>query len=387
MARRRYQRGSVSKRGGVWIGRWREDVVDAGGAVRRIKKSQVLGDCSKMTQRLAQREMDRLTQTVNSVSYKPTLVATFGQFAERWQATMLPQYRASTQLTMRVHISSHIMPAFGNTAMSEINAEVVQAWVVTLKLMPSTISRVLTTLKAMWATAKEWGYVNHSLSGRIKLPQALHKEPRMLSIQDVKRLLEIAPEPMNTITRTAYETGLRIGEVLGLRGCDVHLDEGFIAVRQAIWHCAVQPTKTAHSIRAIPASPSLIAKLGKLASAETQEALLFHTASGRPYSQSNLLRTWHKLLRNAGLPQCGFHTMRHGNASWMAVNNVPTRIAQERLGHSDPRMTLKVYQHVEAEQGRWVAERLGNALDSIPTVYESEKNTNHFGPKLDSHGG
>src|SRR5580658_8513510 len=82
-ARRRYQRGSLTKEGDRWLGRWREDVVNHAGIVKRVRRKQVIGTTTEFpTKRMAQRELDRRLAPINRDDYRPTSTITFAEFAE-----------------------------------------------------------------------------------------------------------------------------------------------------------------------------------------------------------------------------------------------------------------------------------------------------------------
>src|SRR5947209_10884239 len=109
MARRRYQRGELFLRGTrqrVWVGRWREDVLQQDGTTRRPYRSVILGSQKDYpTRKLALRLLEgRLTQ-VNDPAYRARPEATFQDFAQRWQTTVLVEHKPSTQSAMRSHIN------------------------------------------------------------------------------------------------------------------------------------------------------------------------------------------------------------------------------------------------------------------------------------------
>jgi hypothetical protein len=99
MARRRYQRGSVFLRGKrdlVWVARWREDVIDSAGQVKRVRRSEVLGTRKDFpTKKLALRELEDRTAPVNSMSYRAMRTATFAEFAKLLEEQVLTQYKPS----------------------------------------------------------------------------------------------------------------------------------------------------------------------------------------------------------------------------------------------------------------------------------------------------
>src|ERR1700678_602400 len=96
IARRRYQRGSLSKESDRCLARWREDVADDTGAVRRVRRKQLIGTMSDFpTKRLAMRELERRLDSINSEEYRPTRRVTFAVFAQRWMDAVLVHQKRS----------------------------------------------------------------------------------------------------------------------------------------------------------------------------------------------------------------------------------------------------------------------------------------------------
>jgi len=96
--------------------------------------------------------------------------------------------------------------------------------------------------------------------------------------------------------------------------------------------------------------------------------LLFATKNGTPWDADVIRkRKLYPLLAELEIERCGFHAFRHGNASVMDVEGVPMATRQIRLGHSDPRTTMK-YTHTISEDGRKIAARLGELLASSPVA-------------------
>ena len=98
--------------------------------------------------------------------------------------------------------------------------------------------------------------------------------------------------------------------------------------------------------------------------------LLFASGNGTPWDADGVRkRKLYPLLETLGIERCGFHAFRHGNASVMDEQNVPWATRTNRLGHSDPRVTMK-YTHVVSEDGCKIAARFGELLTetAFPTV-------------------
>lgn len=379
MARRRYQRGSLFLRGKknrVWVGRWREDVIEANGTLRRVYCSRVLGSISDFpTRKLALRELERHVASINDPRYRARPSCTFEEFSNRWQSMVLKQHKVSTQHTIQSELRRHLIPFFGPYLMRDIQPELVQRFVSQVNAGPKTIRNLVATLRMMFHSARAWGYFSHNPVEGVVLPKARKPVRYSFSLEELQRLLATAEEPERTFYLLAAETGLRAGELCGLRVDDVDLERGLLFVRQSAWRGRLQEPKTEASIRMF----ALSSRLAEALRAQLQhwrlnsDRLLFVTRSGRPWDAGAVVkRRLHPLLDQLAIPRCGLHAFRHANSSLMDRFNTPLKVRQQRLGHSDPRTTLGTYTHAASEDDRRIAEQLGAILHpDAPKLEES----------------
>ena len=158
---------------------------------------------------------------------------------------------------------------------------------------------------------------------------------------------------------------MRAGELTGLRLDDLDLEGRMMHVRQSAWHGKIQSPKTENAYRAFALSPQLCSHLaGFLRTWRPNEGrLLFATKNGTPWDSNQVVkRRLRPLLRSLGITVAGLHAFRHANETMMDRLSVPLKVRQERLGHSDPRMTLGTYTHVASADDRRIAEQLGEIL-------------------------
>ena len=134
MARQRYQRGCVFQRGKrrkVWVGRWRERVLQVDGMIGQVQRSVVLGRVADLpTRRLAQAALDERVGPINRGLHVPQSVATFGEFAERdWKRLVLPTLKLSTQRSYRMMLQKHLVPYWREWRLCDITKIDVQQFV------------------------------------------------------------------------------------------------------------------------------------------------------------------------------------------------------------------------------------------------------------------
>lgn len=367
MARRRYQSGELflrGKRQKVWVLRWREDILEEG-RLRRVKRSRVIGTKQDYpTERLARRAAEGELSVVNSLSYRATPAATFLQFSDKWQNSVLTQMKPSTASAFRSQLKRHLLAFFGLFQMRDISAERVQEFVSCSATAPKTIKNCIALLRIMWNSAKAWGYVAHDPFESVRLPQIRRRERFFFSLEEIRRILDSASEPYKTFFWLAAETGLRAGELCGLRVEDIDRSKALVRVRQSVWRGKVQDPKSKAAFRDVAVSEELAQQLkGVLASwRQNSLRLLFATRNGTPWDANLLVkRKLRPLLNRLGIPQCGLHAFRHASATTMDQLGTPVAVRMRRLGHADAQTTMGYTHSVDADE-RALAKELGAAL-------------------------
>jgi integrase len=175
----------------------------------------------------------------------------------------------------------------------------------------------------------------------------------------------------------ALHTGLRQGELLGLRWPDVDLAGGSLRVRKAIqkhggaWHF-VDP-KSESSRRTVRLSPAAIAVLADqkqrvgamrraLGAAWQEWGLVFPSQVGTPLDGANVTKHLQRKLQEANLPVVTFHALRHTCATLLLEQGIPARVVMDQLGHSQISLTLNTYSHVRPAMQTEAADALQRAL-------------------------
>ena len=191
---------------------------------------------------------------------------------------------------------------------------------------------------------------------------------RFFSAEEARRIIAAAPEPYATIYAVAAMTGLRAGELLGLKVSDIDFTQNLIFVQRSLWNGQLQAPKSQTSVRVIPIPESLAKRLARFVSQWKPNTLelLFATRIGTPIDASKCTqRKLQPLLKKLGIQKAGLHAFRHTCASLLVSQGASLRIAQQQLGHSDPRITLAVYSHVIGDSHRQAVEKLADAFGSL----------------------
>ena len=335
------------------------------GEIRRIERSEVLGSLSEYpTRKLALRALEIRLATVNGQCYRAKPTATFAKFAALWESTVLPQHKPSTQITIRSQLRKHLVPFFGDCLLKDIDAQLVQRFVAHLKASPKTVRNLKATISMMWSSAKAWGYVAHDALHGVVLPKPRRAHRFFLSVEEIQKILAAAKEPFHTFYWLAAETGLRSGELCALSWDDINFDRRLMHVGQSAWQGKLQEPKTETSVRSFALSSQLLENLRArlLAWRPNQQRLIFATRNGSPWDGKKARKALTVLLRDLSIPYCGLHAFRHANSSLMDRLGTPVKVRQQRLGHSDPNITLGTYTHVASEHDRRIAAQLGEIL-------------------------
>lgn len=367
MSRRRYQTGCVYRRGDVWLGRWREDVVTAEGKTLRKLRTETYSIEDYPTKKLVQRELQRKLAEVNAKNYKAKPQTKFEVFALKWQNTVLKEMAHSNQSAINSQLRVHLIPAFGHIALSNITTEVLQHYVARSTLSSKTTRNLIATMRSMWSVAIDWKLVQDNPFERLKLPKRIKPEVPFFTADDMRRIIEASPEPYKTFFWLAAETGMRSGELCGLRWEDIDLDKGIVQVRQSAWRGKIGKPKTNAGRRCFAISRRLALSLSQRTQSSNGE-LLFHSRSGRPWDGNLVVkRRLHRILAGLGIARAGLHAFRHGNATVMNQALVPSKVMMSRLGHADLD-TTNAYTHVISSDDQKAAEELQRLIFSTSSA-------------------
>lgn len=370
--RRRYQSPKVQDDGDRWTARWREDMLQPDGTVKRVRRWDVIAMKAEVpSKRKAQAILDERMRAINSDTYKPVSSVTFSTFAGKWMASVMVHHKESTQLEEKRQIERDLKPIFGQVPLRDISAEVIQTWVSDLKLSPKTVANRVGTLRTMWATAKTWGYVQHDPFDGLKLPTRQAAKVYQFSAEEMLAIIHAATGWYGLLFELLAKTGMRPGEAGGLRPED--LDGRVIHVRQAVWKGKVQTTKTTGSVRDFLISDSLADRLRRhIEENPNPHGLIFVNQAGKPMNMDKFnqkvlrpilekLGLWEK-IRAAGV-RCGNYAFRHGNVTEMSRSGVPLKTIQSRVGHTaGSEVTMTHYVHAVSEDDRRAADLMEELL-------------------------
>lgn len=201
----------------------------------------------------------------------------------------------------------------------------------------------------MFKHAYRWGYVKKNAAEHLERPKLDPREIEILTPEEVDKLLNNTTSHYRFAFLTAVLTGLRAGELWGLRWSDIDWNSFQIHVRQSLWKGQFQTPKSKYSFRKVDLAEPLVRELKKwrLASPKHEHDLLFLSTEGQPSCHENVIkRHFTSALRRAGLRHVSFHSLRHTNASMRITAGQNIKYIQTQLGHSSIKLTLDIYGHL-----------------------------------------
>jgi integrase len=312
---------------------------------------------------LAQRTPETDDRITNNSTPASRSISTFEDFAARWQKLVLVNHKPSSRNSAGAIVRGALVPFFGAMDLNAIHPEAVQSFVQSLQVKPKTIRNIIGVLRMVLKTARSWGYLTHDPLAGIVFPKMTKPHRPFFKTDEVQAILAKAEEPFKTLFWVLAETGMRGGEICGLRVSDLDLEQGIISVQQSSWRGRIQTPKTENAIRRFALSDALCEQLRRYLATiwkKNDLDLLFTTKFGHAFDGRNIVK-WklQPILKVLNIPRCGLHAFRHTSATLMDSMQVPLRVRTDRLGHSDALLTLNTYTHAIPAEDRRIANQIG----------------------------
>jgi integrase len=209
-----------------------------------------------------------------------------------------------------------------------------------------------------------------------------HVEMQTYTPDEIRRVLRAADKDRNGHLWYLALSGLRRGEIAGLRWCDVDFDAGTITVARSRVELGGGPTtvvenepKTLASRRTLPLDEGLLAVLRRASARSAQEKLALgaahadsgyvaRTEAGQPYTPGTLTHMWRKLAKTAGVRPIRLYDARHSCGTALHLRGVPLAVIAKWLGHADASITAKIYAHSQDDALRAAGATLGQVITS-----------------------
>jgi integrase len=303
----------------------------------------------------------KLRDAIATGAYQPASRLTFEDYAREWLDTYTGRtsrgLRPATLADYREKLERDAIPILGRMRLSEIQPRDIKrliAHIASRGVAANTVRLSIAPVRAAMADAFEDGLIARNPTTGVRIAVNTTDEEaetvKALTEDELPRLLAEIPSPHRLFFALLAHTGLRVSEALALRWSDLDLGQCRLHVRRRLYKGAYAPPKSRYGRRTIPLSPGLAQQLWQARKASERIAdgdLLFHTQDGRPLDRVNLFnRILKPAARRAGVPWCGFHTLRHTCASILFRRGLNAKQIQLWLGHHSPGFTLSVYVHL-----------------------------------------
>lgn len=296
--------------------------------------------------------------------------------------------RRSTFVSYERNITTHLIPEIGHINLQKLQPNHVQA-VYTKKLSggrkdrrsgglsPRTVRYLHTILHSALRQAVKWNMVSRNVCDATDPPRFTRQPMVTWTLAEVQRFLAVAQaDKWIAIWIVALTTGLRRGELLGMRWRDIDLERGMLNIQQSLIAVGgeryFEPPKTATGRRAVALSPECIAMLKNQRTRQNEQRLaigpawrnrdlVFTVEDGGPLWPDDVSHHFAALTAKAEVPHIRLHGTRHTHATLLLKEGIHLKVVSERLGHSGIQITANVYSHVTPDMQREAAA----AIDAV----------------------
>ncbi len=382
MAKRRgNQEGSIYKRkGGLWC-------------------VQVSLDNHRLTKYFKTRREARewLTETLDQIQTGQSIESgriSLADFLEKWLDLARPSLCHKTWAQYHQICRDHILPSLGKVRIRDLRPDQIQGLYnskIECNVSTNTVRILHAVLHRSLEQAVRWGMIDRNPANAVIRPKPCRKEIQTLNSHQARQFLIAAQgSRYEALYYLAITTGLRAGELLGLKWDDLDWIKGYLHVQRQVQRLAgnglalLEP-KSAAGRRVVVLGQTMITVLDEhfkkqdCLRAFTGErwqdhGMIFTSQTGTCLDHRNVYREFKEILRKAGLPDIRFHDLRHTAATLMLRDGIHPKIVQERLGHAQIYITMDTYSHVLPAMQDEVAKKMDERVAPIQEVVKAVNN-------------
>jgi integrase len=314
---------------------------------------------------------------------------TVAGFLTDWLVQSAPTRRPTTSVSYERCVRDHVIPVLGAVVLRDLSADHVRSWQAELlrkplrfrdgTLSPTTVRYCHRLLRRALQDALRWELIDRNPCDAVIAPRRADTEMQVWSPTEARRFLEfVADDRLAAMWRLFLATGMRRGEIAGLRWIDVDLEAGRLAVRHTrvlvYDQATVSEPKTRRSRRVVAVDEG------------TQRALTLHRQrqnterryasevwtetgyvvvreDGQPLDPDRISHLFRLTAEAAGVPRIRLHDLRHTAAALALATGMHPKVMSDRLGHSSIAITLDVYGHLVPGLQEDAAAAVGELLD------------------------
>jgi integrase len=374
MRRARHQRGSLQrekrKRSGdtVWVFRWREVQLDG---TKKYRKAVIGSVADYKTESEAQKAADALRLEVNERTPRQQLQAiSFETLVEHYKQHELPDIvqgtrplgseagdddtrkSYSTQSTYQGYLTKWILPRWRSYRLTDVKPVHVEQWLKSLPLSKGSKAKIRNIMSALYSHGQRWEWVTTNPIRHVRQSAKRSRIPTILSPEQIKQLLEKLVDLPKTAVLLGASTGLRVGEILGLKWEDVDFETLELRVTRDVVKQRIERCKTEASRKPVPIGAAVAEILWAwrmhCAYNQAQDWVFASPAKKgkQPYWPNSIYRVYLKPVLEHDLKitePVGWHTLRHSLGTLMKANGEDVKTIQETLRHANFKVTMDVY--------------------------------------------
>ena len=381
MAKRRANgEGSIRKRpDGRWEGRY---TAGRDSETGKTVYKNVLGK----TQAEVKAKLKQAIQENTEVDTLKAEKYTVGQWMDVWFENYAKiKVRPSSHQTYRGYIDNHIKPNIGKIPLGKLTTlelqklykkllskgrvERIEAKGQSKGLSPKTVRNIHQVISSAMDFAKIQKLISVNPTDGCALPKLEHQEMKTIPVEQLASFLREAKDSgVFEMYYIELATGLRRGELLGLKWEDLDLEHGTLRVQRQVSRIdgkvVEAPLKTKNSYRTISLGADAVEILKEQRKKCGNSPYVFPSPTGGPISPDSVLQMLHRVLKRAGLPKVRFHDLRHTFATVALQNGVDIKTVSGMLGHYSAGFTLDTYAHVTTAAQREAAKTMSSVLSS-----------------------
>ncbi|MFC5405093.1 tyrosine-type recombinase/integrase [Cohnella soli] len=308
--------------------------------------------------------------------------STFGEYLLEWFENRRGTLGRLHAKNSERNIQKHILPLIGNIQLLELNVIHIERMIGQLRqkgLAEETIKKNFSLVSSSLISATKKGLITKNVAALAdNKPKVKRKLVEVWDTHEVRKFLDFTlafGTRYYIAFHLALTTGMRQGEILGLRWQDIDFRRKIISVKQSLSHDGLSfgTPKTEHSIRSITIDDATVEALQRHRESIQAEKskgtplyldydLVAPTNTGRPCNPRSLDKLYCRIKELSEMRHITFHDLRHTHASLLLKNNVHPKVVSERLGHSSIQITLDLYSHLFPNMQEDAAAGLGKML-------------------------
>jgi integrase len=342
------------------------------------------------TKRQAEKELTRLLHQLDTGTYIEPKKQTVGDYMESWLKDTAPANMSPKQVEVcEIYVRGHIIPALGNIPIAKLEPAHIDSFLCRALqngrrdgkggLAPQTVGHLYGFLRTALKKAVALRIIASNPCEGVRPPKVPQKEMLVLDGAQTARLLELARgRSLYLPILVAVTTGMRRGEIFGLKWEDVDLSAGMIHVQRALQETNagrfLKETKTPKGRRTITLPSMTLEALRRHKGDQAAHRLrvgpehyhdrgmVFAHDDGEFIRMESFTEMFRALIRRSDLPRVRFHDLRHTHVSQLIKAGESVKLISGRLGHANAAMTLNIYTHLFSGADQAAADKIDTML-------------------------